>query len=116
MSSGLWSIDRLPRRVRPHHGAQDREQLAHTGDERDFLRPAGRDEDAHRDIEYAATSAVSYPAVASRTIRLGASVTLTKLLCDAMPHKVPYNAAGLVRSFSTWRNRPKMSRLDAANS
>src|SRR4029453_6624442 len=44
MSSGLWSIDLLPRRVRPHHGVQNRKQLAHTGDESDFLWLAGRDE------------------------------------------------------------------------
>lgn len=34
----------LPRCVGPYHGVQDREELAHTGDERDFLRFAGRDE------------------------------------------------------------------------
>ena len=43
-SSVLGLTNLLPRRVRPHHGVQDREQLAHAGDERDLLRLAGRDE------------------------------------------------------------------------
>ena len=40
----LWLTDLVPRRVRPHHRIQDREQLAHTGDECDLLGLASRDE------------------------------------------------------------------------
>jgi hypothetical protein len=45
-SRGRWLIKVLPRRVRPHHGVENREERTHARGERELLRLAGCDQAA----------------------------------------------------------------------